>query len=76
LYLIGIIYFNIIYLYVGFICRKKGPKPQFFDVACPNKNCKFYGLTGQGNITGNGTYISRGNKNKKRSLSPVWQSIQ
>jgi len=36
---------------------KRGPKPQFFDVACPNKNCKLYGLTNQDNITGNGTYI-------------------
>jgi transposase-like protein len=44
---------------------KRGPKPQFFDVACPNKNCKLYGLTNQGNITGNGTYISRGKKTRR-----------
>ena len=54
---------------------KRGPEPQFFDVACPNKNCKLYGLTGQGNITGTGTYISRG-KNKKISLLSLRQSIQ
>jgi len=44
---------------------KRGPKPQFFDVACPNKNCKLYGLTNQDNITGNGTYISRGKKTRR-----------
>lgn len=31
---------------------KRGPKPQFTDVACPNKDCKLYGLTGQGNVVG------------------------
>jgi len=43
---------------------KRGPKPQFFDVAFPNKNCKLSGLSNQGNITGNGTYISRGIRTK------------
>ena len=38
---------------------KRGPKPQFINVACPNKDCKLYGLTDQGNVIGNGTYISR-----------------
>jgi hypothetical protein len=41
---------------------KRGPKPQFINVACPNKDCKLYGLTDQGNVAGNGTYISRGKK--------------
>jgi hypothetical protein len=41
---------------------KRGPKPQFVDVACPNKACELYGLTDHGNIVGNGTYISRGEK--------------
>ena len=41
---------------------KIGPKTQFTDVACPNKDCKLYSLTGQSNVTGNGTYISRGEK--------------
>lgn len=41
---------------------KISPKPQFIDVSCPNKDCNFYGLTYQGNVTGNGTYISRGKK--------------
>jgi transposase-like protein len=44
---------------------KRGPKPQFFDVVCPNKDCKLYGLTDQGNVTGNGTYISRGEKTRR-----------
>lgn len=44
---------------------KRGPKTQFTDVACPNKGCKLYGLTGQGNVTGNGTYISRGEKTRR-----------
>ena len=35
---------------------KRGPKPQFTDVVCPNKYCKLYGLTGQDNVVGNGTY--------------------
>ena len=41
---------------------ERGPKPQFINVACPNKDCKLYGLTDLGNVIGNGTYISRGEK--------------
>jgi transposase-like protein len=44
---------------------KRGPKPQFIDVACPNEQCSLYGLKGQGNIIGNGTYESRGEKTRK-----------
>jgi transposase-like protein len=44
---------------------KRGPKPQFFDVVCPNKKCNLYGLTGQNNVVGNGTYVSRGNKTRR-----------
>jgi transposase-like protein len=44
---------------------KRGPKPQFIDVACPNKDCKLYGLSGQDNVVGNGTYISRGEKTRR-----------
>ena len=39
---------------------KRGPKPQFIDIACPNKACELYGLTNQGTVVGNGTSISRG----------------
>ena len=34
---------------------KRGTKPQFNDVFCPNQDCKFYGISGKGNIIGNGT---------------------
>jgi transposase-like protein len=44
---------------------KRGQKAQIIDVACPNKDCKLYGLTDQGNVTGNGTYISRGEKTRR-----------
>ena len=35
---------------------KRGAKPKFTDISCPNKDCKLYGISGKGNITGNGTY--------------------
>ncbi len=44
---------------------KRGPKPQFTDVACPNEDCDLYGQTGQENVVGNGTYISRGEKTRR-----------
>ena len=44
---------------------KRGPKPQFLNVACPNKKCSLNGLTGQNNVVGNGTYVSRGNKTRR-----------
>ena len=44
---------------------KRGPKPQFTDVACLNKDCELYGLTDHGNVVGNGTYISRGEKTRR-----------
>jgi len=44
---------------------KRGPKAQFTDVACPNNSCKFYGLKGKGNVVGNGTSTSRGEKVRK-----------
>jgi transposase-like protein len=44
---------------------KRGPKPQFTSIACPNKDCKLYGLTDQGKVVGNGTYISRGSKTRR-----------
>jgi hypothetical protein len=55
---------------------KQGPKPQFVDVACPNKACELYGLTDHENVVGNGTYISRREKNYKIHLPPLRQSIQ
>jgi transposase-like protein len=44
---------------------ERGPKPQFINVACPNRDCKLYGLNDQGNVIGNGTYISRGEKTRR-----------
>ena len=38
---------------------KRGPKSKFTDVACPNEACKDHGVTGHGNIMGNGTYQAR-----------------
>jgi hypothetical protein len=35
---------------------KRGAKPKFTDISCPNQDCKFYGIFGKGNIIGNGTY--------------------
>jgi len=39
--------------------RRRGPKPRFLDVACPNTRCKQRGKTGAGNVVGNGTYHTR-----------------
>jgi transposase-like protein len=44
---------------------ERGPKPKFTDVACPNHLCKSYGLKGKGNVIGNGTSTSRGEKVRK-----------
>jgi len=44
---------------------ERGPKPQFTNVSCPNTDCELYGLTDQGNVVGNGTYISRGEKTRR-----------
>src|SRR5665647_2455305 len=44
---------------------KRGPKPQFNDIACLNKDCELYGLTDKGNVIGNGTSVSRGEKVRK-----------
>ena len=35
---------------------KRGAKPKFTDISCPNQDCKFYGIFGKGNIIGNGIY--------------------
>jgi len=44
---------------------KRGPKPKFAHVACPNKECKFHGIPGQGNIVGNGTYQTKNGRVRK-----------
>ena len=35
---------------------RRGPKPKFNEVACPNADCADYGIKGKGNVTANGTY--------------------
>jgi transposase-like protein len=37
----------------------RGPRSRFVDVYCPNPLCSSYRLRGQGNIAGNGTYMTR-----------------
>jgi hypothetical protein len=37
----------------------RGPKPKFLDVPCPNEDCTLHGVTGKGNVIGNGTYLRR-----------------
>ncbi|MDR1818625.1 MAG: hypothetical protein LBR15_00050 [Methanobrevibacter sp.] len=38
---------------------KRGPKPSFVDVPCPNKGCDDYGKIGNENVVGNGTYKTK-----------------
>jgi transposase-like protein len=35
---------------------KRGPKPRFLDIACPNEQCKLFGTAGKGNVTCYGNY--------------------
>jgi transposase-like protein len=44
---------------------KRGAKPKFTDVSCPDKGCKLYGLTGKENIVGNGTYQIKNKRVRK-----------
>lgn len=39
--------------------QKRGPKPKFLDIRCPNPDCKHHGKKGLGNIVSNGTYRTR-----------------
>lgn len=48
------------------LIRKRGAKPQLTDVSCPNNCCKSYGISGKGNIIGNGIY-----QIKKRELGNI-----
>jgi len=38
---------------------KRGPKPSFVDVPCPNEDCKDYGKIENENVIGNGTYPTK-----------------
>ena len=44
---------------------KRGPKPKFVDVACSNDKCNRFGVKGQGNIIGNGTYPTKSGRIRK-----------
>jgi len=44
---------------------KRGAKPQFTDVYCPNQDCKFYLISGKENIIGNGTYQIKNGRVRK-----------
>ena len=39
--------------------KRRGPKPKYSDVACPNPKCKDHGKKGLANIVSNGTYRTR-----------------
>ena len=39
--------------------KKRGPKPKYLDITCPNPKCKQYGKKGLGNVVSNGTYRTR-----------------
>jgi transposase-like protein len=39
--------------------KKRGPKPKYLDIACPNPKCKRYAKKGLGNVVSNGTYRTR-----------------
>jgi len=38
---------------------KRGPKPSFVDIPCPNKDCEDYGKIENENVVGNGTYNTK-----------------
>jgi transposase-like protein len=44
---------------------KRGPKPSFLDVACPNEQCAQFGIAGKGNVTVYGTYMRISGKARK-----------
>jgi transposase-like protein len=39
--------------------KKRGPKPKYLDIVCPNPKCKHHGKKGLGNVVSNGTYRTR-----------------
>ena len=50
---------------INLLMGKRGAKPRFTDVFCPNQDCKFYGISGKGNIIGNGTYQIKNKRVRK-----------
>lgn len=41
---------------------KRGVKPKFTNVSCPNQGYKFYGISGKENMIGKCTYHLQGSK--------------
>ncbi len=39
--------------------KRRGPKPKYLDIVCPNPKCKQYDKKGLGNVVSNGTYRTR-----------------
>jgi len=39
--------------------KRRGPKPKYLDISCPNPKCKHYDKKGLGNVVSNGTYRTR-----------------
>ncbi len=39
--------------------KKRGPKPKYLDITCPNLKCEQYGKKGMGNLVSNGTYRTK-----------------
>jgi len=39
--------------------KRRGPKPKYLDIACPNPTCKHHGKKALGNVVSNGTYRTR-----------------
>jgi len=50
---------------------KRGPKPKFTDVACPNEQCSQFGITEEGNVTVYGTYQINSGKNQTARGHPT-----
>jgi len=44
---------------------KRGAKPKFTDISCPNEDCNLYGVPGKGNIISNGTYQIKNKRIRK-----------
>jgi len=44
---------------------KRGPKPRFLEIACPNEQCNQFGIAGMGNVTCYGTYENDSGKARK-----------
>jgi len=54
---------------------KRGPKSKFIDISCPNEACKYHGVTGQGNIIGNGTYQARNTTIRRYICHSCWKAF-